>query len=135
MIRIEHSIGPSIYGIGLFTEEKIKKGQLVMDADSRFDVIISKEEIKTYPDVMQKHIDKYAYTGAGKFYLKDAVYYNMDNSRFINHSDTPNLTYNPTDECYYASEDLEAGMELTTNYADFCEPGHLCFSFYSHSKI
>lgn len=135
MIMIEHSVAPSPYGLGLFTLETLKKGQLVLNSDSRLIAIVPLTEIATFSNIMQRHFAKYAYAGKGKHRLHDALYYNVDNERFINHSDQPNLKYDAITECHYADEDLTAGTELTRNYLDFCEPGDARVSFLAETNL
>lgn len=78
---------------------------------------------------MQEAISKYGYNGKGNHHLNDSVYYCTDDSRFMNHSETPSLTWIPDREIYVASYDMIAGTELTCDYSDFCEKNDLCFSF------
>ena len=129
MLVIEYSIAPCAFGLGIFTKNHINKGDVVIDADSRLDRVVSFKEIATYSIPMQKHYLKYGYNGSGKYKMSDCLYYNTCDSRFFNHSDTPNLTYNADLEIYVAAIDIDAGKELTCNYNDFCTRGIACFDF------
>lgn len=129
MLVIEHHVAPGLHGLGLFTDEPLLAGQVVCNDDYRFIKVISLEEIATYPMAMQKHFDRHAYHGMGVDRLEDAVYYNMDDTRFINHADCPNLRYAKEQEIYVAVCDLPAGTELTCDYHDFCKRGDHCFDF------
>jgi SET domain-containing protein len=99
----------SIHGIGLFTLEKIEKGQVIAEL-SEFDIKIKKD------DVPQKHIEMF------EFYFgveKDCYQTYFDNMRFMNHSDYPNCIDAKNGMCI-AIKDIEIGEELTCDYSFFC---------------
>lgn len=129
MIVIAHRVRPCPHGLGLFTEEPLRQGQLVCNSDDRMIRIVPLAEIETYPAVMQEYFKRYAYRGVGADRLDGAVYHNTDDTRFINHSDTPNLIYDAHQEVYTAACDMAAGTELTCDYADFAQRGEGCFDF------
>lgn len=129
MLVIQHHVAMGIHGLGLFTLETLKKGQLVCNADYRMVKEIPEAEIASYPPIMQAYFQKYSYPGVGADALDGAVYYNMDDTRFVNHSEHPNLLYQPDSATYVAAQDIPAGTELTCDYADFCPRGAYCFNF------
>lgn len=130
MLTIKHYVAPSsIAGVGLFCAEEIKKGQVIFKYDYRFVFLISDSEIESLPEGMKDAVLKYSYRGIGKDRLTRAVYYCIDDSRFMNHSDSPNTIWMAGDDTYVAACNIKRDMELTCNYSDFCEAGEYCFSF------
>jgi uncharacterized protein len=129
MMVIEGQVKPGRHGLGLFTQEDLRAGQLVMDADDRLLRVVTLAEIATYPVAMQAFFHRYGYPGMGVHAMTEALYYNLDDTRFINHADHPNLRYVPEDETYVAAVDIPAGTELTCDYADFCPRGQYGFNF------
>ncbi|WP_200194707.1 TolC family protein [Halorhodospira abdelmalekii] len=100
-------------GIGLFAAEPIQAGQVVWEL-SPWHCEFDPEEVDELPLAAQELI---LYFG---FFDRVANCYGLDidNGRFTNHSDTPNLRA-PDGErrcCLVAVCDIEAGEELTINY-------------------
>lgn len=129
MLIVHHFVGPSHFGLGLFSSQNIKKGEIVCDSDYRFIQILKESDIQNLLAPMRESIEKYTYHGIGEDRLVGSVYYNTDDTRFINHSDTPNLTYVKEKEIYLAHCDIFSGEELTCNYGDFAMRGEACFNF------
>lgn len=130
MLIVNHYVSKSnIEGCGLFCSEDVKKGDIIFRYDYRFVMLISDSEIASLPAAMQAAVLKYSYRGVGKDRLVGAVYYCIDDSRFMNHSEHPNTLWIESDEIYVASCDIPKNSELTCNYSDFCESGEFCFEF------
>jgi len=103
-----------IHGIGVFTDEPIKKGQIVWQFDPRVDILIPLEEKPKFPPAMQDYLSMLAYieeTSSRKMMVLCA-----DNAKHVNHSDDPNLLDTPDGSQEYAAQDIAAGEELTCNY-------------------
>jgi uncharacterized protein len=119
MLLVKTKIGPSeIEGIGLFADQFIPKGTLVQKFVPGFDLIFSEKDLKKLSGVQKVEFLKYAYKNknTGKYILC------ADNTRFLNHSDNPNLiSDNPNEEIDIAAKDIQAGEELTVDYRDFDE--------------
>lgn len=101
--------------LGVFASEKILKGTIVWQYDPSFDKILDEIFVEKLPAVQKKFVKKYAYltkTTNDTFWILC-----VDDNRFLNHSEEPNLedTFNNT----IASKDIEAGEELTCNYYTF----------------
>lgn len=129
MLIVNYFVGPSKFGVGLFSAQSIKKNEVVCNSDYRFIQILRESEIEKLPSVMKQVIQKYTYHGIGNDRLIGSVYYNTDDTRFINHSDNPNLIYIKKEEVYLANCDIQIGEELTCNYEDFAVRGEACFNF------
>ena len=102
-----------IHGIGLYAAEDIKRGK-----------VIWKEHPKTTQTFLKKqyikHCSQFSYPALLDFlsysYIRNGtIYYLNDNTRFVNHSDDPNIAF-ITDDCEVAIRDIKAGEELTENY-------------------
>lgn len=104
-------------GIGVLASETILKGSIVYKDDLKFDKLIKQEEVDLMPDPLKKFIDTYC------SFIKEynAYYVCMDNSRFINHSFTPNLNWDTINKQYIAAKDININEELTSNYTEFDE--------------
>lgn len=106
-----------IEGVGVFAAAPIPKGALIWRLDPDFDRLIPADAYDSMSETMKELIDRYAYPSPDKPGL---LVYEVDNGRFMNHSDTPN-----TDFSEYgggtAIRDIAAGEELTCNYHEFYE--------------
>jgi len=116
MLLIKTSLrSSSIHGLGCFTEEKIKEGQVVWQYDERVDLRLPVQQMAEFPVPFQDFLTMYGYTEmhAGE----KVVILCVDHSRHINHSENPNLSDTPTQSI--ALRDIEAGEELTCDYRSF----------------
>jgi SET domain-containing protein len=106
-----------IEGVGVFAAAPIRKGELIWQLNTDFDRLIPAGRYDAMPSSMQELIDRYAYPSPDK---PGYLVYEVDNGRFMNHSDTPN-----TDFSAYgggrATRDIAAGEELTCSYHEFYE--------------
>lgn len=124
MMLISHYVASSaIEGAGLFTAQDIAEGEAIYQFDYRFVMVVSEAEIREMSPVMQAVMLKYSYRGRGRDRLNGAVYYCADDSRFFNHSDTPNTRWLEESDRYVATCFIPANTELTCNYNEFSEPG------------
>ncbi len=123
MIEIEHYVGKSnIEGAGLFTAQDIQEGEVVYRFDYRFVMIISEAELRTMHPAARNAALKYSYRGRGVDRMSGAVYYCADDSRFLNHSENPNIRWVLDQDIYVATCFIPAGTEITCDYREFCEP-------------
>jgi len=116
MLLVKTKIGQSkIQGIGLFADQFISKGTLAQKFMPGFDLIIQENEIQKLSEPAREQFLKYAYK------RKDGQYILcFDDTRFLNHSDNPNLISNDSsEEIDIAARDIQKGEELTVNYKDF----------------
>jgi hypothetical protein len=109
-------IGPSaIEGVGVFTAEPIAKGQVISRFDPAFDRLIPREEYENAPPYLKALLDRYAFPHPGDL---DLIVYEVDNSRFMNHSPAPNTDFSDF-AAGVALRDIAAGEELTCDYNSF----------------
>ena len=121
MLMIKTSVKPSsLEGLGLFADEKIKKGASVWKFDPRFDIIFDPQEFEKIEPLQKALIDRYAYLSIEtKKYI-----YCIDDARFMNHSSVNNnlnvvlFPGEPETRCV-ANRDIEIGEELLINYRTF----------------
>lgn len=120
MLKIQTYLAESkIQGIGLFTSENIPVGQVVWRYDPRTTLSWNLDDWEKYkqsmPPIAFESIERFSYLNKGKWLI------NLDDSRFMNHSDDPNLGYDQEKDLCYAKRDIEVGEELTVRYSEFCE--------------
>lgn len=110
-------------GLGLFSTENIKKGDVVYEDDKLLSKIIPDSVVESLGAIQKEFIHKYA------SYMKenDSWYLCLDDARFFNHSDTPNTFYDTG--TYWeggkggcvATEDIPSETEITSDYRQFCD--------------
>jgi len=124
MIKIKTKLGLSTKkGIGLFADENIPKGSVVgINTDNLSIVRYSEKDWENLKENLTeesfKHIKKYAYKNKD-----DGLYWlNLDNTRFINHSDDPNIaTIGDND---VAIKDIKINDEILIDYKTFYDPDY-----------
>lgn len=118
MMHIKYKLDKSkLHGIGLFTDEDLRKGQLVYTASPLLDINITQEKFYSL-DKREKREIKYW----GFWDKPNNVWHvDFDNSKFINHSSGPTLTqdHKYKDAYLVATRNIKAGEELTQNYLEF----------------
>lgn len=116
MMTVKTYIAPSgIQGNGLYAAEPIKKGQVIWKYVPPFDIEITKEEVKTLPQIAQEYIERYGYDHHEK---AGVLILDGDSGRYMNHSFTPNTDFT-VPELGIAIADIAINDEMTCNYADF----------------
>ena len=106
-----------IHGIGLFAAERIAKGTVIWRRSPEIDLLLEPAQLDRLAPPAREQIEKYTYLDRhlGKLVLCG------DDARFFNHSDEPNCLDFPDDTggTTVAKRDIEAGEELTSDYASF----------------
>ena len=119
MLRVPTDLRPSsIHGIGVFAAEPIPAGTEVWRFSPGLDLDLDSSVVEDLPRHLQ---DWFAHFGYVDFHL-DRLIVCLDNARFINHSAAPNLRSDYSADRYgpdFAVRDIEAGEELTADYAEF----------------
>jgi len=118
MIHIKYRLDKSNkHGIGLFTEEDLKKGQLIYTASPLLDVNLTEEQFNSLSDLEKDEIRWW-----GFFHEPSKRWHvDFDVSKFINHSYKSNITQDENfDEAHLiTARIIKAGEELTQNYLEF----------------
>jgi len=104
-----------IEGVGVFAGAAIAKGTLIWRLNPDFDRLVPADSYAGLPGVMKELIDRYAYPSPDK---PGYLVYEVDNGRFMNHSDTPNTDFSEFGGGF-AKRDIAAGEELTCDYSQF----------------
>ena len=111
MLKIKHKLQiSSIHGIGLFTLEKINKGDIIAELN-KFDI----EVLINSVDEKDKPFFEHYFAVQGEFYQ---TYF--DDMRFMNTSKTHNCVDLPNGQCV-AIRDIEINEELTCDYSLICD--------------
>lgn len=112
MLLVETTVEPSkIHGLGCFTKEFIPKGKRVWVFDRRIDPIVYAAHLRRLPEAMQTFLAEKGFAATRRW--RRCIVLCGDDSRYMNHSDDPNLVKN------IACRDIEAGEELTCDYWSF----------------
>src|SRR4030042_4534753 len=92
MMHIKYKLDKSkLHGIGLFTTESLKKGQVVYTASPVLDVNITQEQFDSLDEREKKEIKYWGFWDKPN----NVWHVDFDNSKFIDHSLNPNLTQSP----------------------------------------
>ena len=119
MLIVHTSLKPSpIHGLGCFTNQRIRRGDIVWVFDPRIDRRLPVEDLTGLPEPAQELFHRYGYVEM--YRGQRVVTLCGDHSKHMNHSDTPNLINGeePLDT-NVAVRDIEEGEELTCNYYSF----------------
>lgn len=115
LVRVRLDRSP-IHGFGVFADEAIAEGQPVWRFTPGFDLAVDPRLLEALPELQRETLLHYGYLDARtkRFVLC------CDAARFLNHSETPTLTADFTDDRYgvdRAARDIAPGEELTVDYA------------------
>ena len=118
MIHIKYKLDKSkLHGVGLFTEEDLKKGQVVYTASPLLDVDITDKEFESLNKKEKREIKYWGFWDEPN----NVWHIDFDNSKFINHSFEPTLTQKSEHKEAYliTTRAVRKGEELTQNYLEF----------------
>jgi SET domain-containing protein len=119
MLLIKTKIGKSdVEGIGLFADQFIPKGTVTWKFDPRFDIYFEPSDVEKMSELQKDLIMHFAYLSkkSGKYV------YSIDNTRFTNHSTSPNIAEDENlfvgdaEICTVATRDIQIGEEVTIDY-------------------
>ena len=99
-------------GIGVFSKNFIKKGELIWEFKPGLDIKIHVNDLPNLNGVHTETIDKYFWKEG------DYLFSSCDLSIFQNHSDNPNSVVF-TENQMIASRDINEGEEILCNYKEF----------------
>jgi SET domain-containing protein len=119
MMLVHTYVAPSsIEGVGIFAADPIPAGTLIWELAPQFDRLIKRGDVPSFPPVLRHFVERYSYPYP---HDPEQLIVEIDNGRFMNHSEAPNTVFSDPD-AGYTVRDIEAGEELTCNYAEF-DPG------------
>lgn len=134
MLTIPYALRPTLHGLGVFATKNILRGQAVYRREPTFTLCLPRSQFDSLPENVRTKMLSYTYFGKGEHRLQHAMYFDADDSRFLNHSSTPNLMPVGDGNVYLAREDIAAGEELCCDYRDFSEPGDPALAFLETSE-
>lgn len=118
MLKIRTAVQKSTIpdaGLGLITLDNLIEGQIVEEIDTELYARFSVETVSKMWELQRDFFKCYSFIQEGYHYLP------LDNARFMNHSESPNLSYR--DKKWIANRRIAAGEELFTDYKEFAEEG------------
>ena len=109
-----------INGIGVFSSEKIRKGQIVWEYFPLVDITYTEKQWKSLKlnltDSSFEMINRYAYKEQGQYIVC------LDNAQFMNHSaQFQNVGNTPDLKSMYALKDIAEGQEILCNYFEYSD--------------
>ena len=115
MIHIQYKIKESkIHGIGLFTDQNIKKGDLIYSPSPLLDVDINQKQFEKLNLSEQKEVMYYGY-----FHKKTKKWHvAFDMIRVLNHSKENSNVTQDKDMIMTAKEDINSEEELFQDYEE-----------------
>lgn len=122
MLQVRVTVGPSsIHGLGVFAAEPITMGTVVWRFTPGFDLEATPESVDALPQLLQERLMHYGYVDKklNRYVLC------CDDARFLNHSASPNLRTDYTEEDHgidRAARYIARGEELTVDYGQFENP-------------
>lgn len=124
MLLVRTHVAPSaIEGLGLFAAEPIVAGEPVYRWDDRLAWSATDAEVDALPLRAREFIHRYGWRDRETGRWRASV----DNSRFLNHSATPNTAHRG--DTQVALRDIMPGEEITEDYSEF-DPD---FAEYAHT--
>jgi SET domain-containing protein len=120
MLLVKTKIKESqIHGVGLFADQYIPKGTEIWRFTPGFDQKFTREQILSFPDLLQIYIYKYCWRSK-----KSTLYcFSADNGKYFNHSLSPNVLSEYRDDedevITIAVKDIEEGEEILDDYNSF----------------
>ena len=100
-----------IQGVGVFSKENIKKGQLIKEVRPDFEIEFNKDNLPKMPLALAKLIDTHAYE---RELGSKILVMGIDNEKYLNHSNNPSVNDNGI-----ALKNIKIGDEITVDYKNF----------------
>lgn len=121
MLLVNARKGPSkIHGLGLIAHEFIPKGTRIWEFKLGFDLKFTEEELQQLPLHARAQITYYSY-----FDPRSGIYVlSIDDDRFTNHSDNPNVDLDDDGDSSIAVRDIHVGEEITWDYRPWLSQLH-----------
>ena len=110
----------TINGIGIFTAEPVKRGQIIWKFNPAIDLVFTARQWKNKLELVtpqaREALHRYSYKSNNKYYLCN------DNSQFMNHSEAlNNVINNSISDTMYAAREIDIGEELLCNYFEYSD--------------
>ncbi|HXR75162.1 MAG TPA: SET domain-containing protein [Bryobacteraceae bacterium] len=116
MLTIKTELRQShVHGLGVFAAEFIPAGTVVWVFQPDFDFRVSESTVAALPEVARERLLHYSAKWGGGYVIS------ADDSRFLNHSESPNLRTMNEPDADVAVRDIHPGEELLEDYREFDE--------------
>lgn len=115
MLVRSHVAQSQIEGFGVYADEFISAGTLIWQLNPKFIATFSRSDLEEFPPHIREFVEKYSFPD---FENKNLLFVELDNGRFMNHSDAPNTDFTAFSKGY-AIRDIRQGEEITCNYYEF----------------
>lgn len=113
MLLIRTSVGRSQFGgLGLFTAEDVPARAVVWQKHALNPLTFSEEKLQALPRQARETVLFYGFMD----YDSGLYQLDIDNARFMNHAEYPNLFSSRNGRDMLARTDLPSGTEITINY-------------------
>lgn len=113
MIVKNYVAASKVHGVGLFAGENIDKDEIIYVFHPEVDVVMKMERIESLGQEFARFMRMYAFCEANT----REVIISIDNSKFMNHCESPNTMWTYT--YGWAARNIREGEELTCDYYSF----------------
>lgn len=114
MLVVKTKLQPSsISGIGLFADETITRGRMVWVFDPRIDIELNEKNWEG----LSEEVQKFLITRSWVCKQTNKRIIALDNDRFMNHSEDPNV-YMDKNGNMFANRNIPEGTEIVCNYRE-----------------
>jgi|SRR5579872_851097 len=126
-----------IHGIGVFAVRHIPKGTYIFPDDNEPIVWVDKKDVENLPQAMREFYEDFSIIKGNK-YGSPCHFDALTTSWYLNHSNSPNVK---ADRQYrfYASRDIAAGEELTSDYRTYSDlpkrPSDIRAHNFTHKRV
>lgn len=108
-----------IEGLGVFAKTPVAKGEPIWKFHPDFDRAVPRSVYEAATGPMRNWLDRYGYPSIGD---PDTIIFELDDARYMNHSDSPNMVFVDA-HLAVAARDIAADEELTCDYNAFFPDG------------
>lgn len=108
-----------IEGLGVFAREPVASGTVMWEFHPDFDRAVPRAVYEAATGPMRNWLDRYGYPAIGD---SDTIIFELDDARYMNHSDNPNMVFVDGRRAV-AARDIVADEELTCDYNAFFPGG------------
>jgi hypothetical protein len=115
MLVRSHVAQSPIEGLGVYADQFIPAGTLIWKLNPAFIATFSRSALADLPEHIREFVERYSFPD---FENNDLLYVELDNGRYMNHSEAPNTDFTAFNEGY-ATRDIAEGEEITCNYYEF----------------
>jgi len=128
MLLVRTKVKPSsIDGLGLYAEEDVRYGEIIEIVETKFSYkVFTQKQVNKFNKIQLQYEHDYM------FKLDNKYYSTIDQAKYMNHSNTPNVSWHKAKKLanekgiigyFTANKDIAIGEEITVDYREFCEKG------------